>query len=73
LLGEPKGQIGGDLPTPNQAMGSLNQLKTTLIERGEATELFARLREDGLAALLNLTLRDRHSFTLVPIMIQVSR
>jgi prophage maintenance system killer protein len=52
LLGEPKGQIGGDLPTPNQAMDNLNQLKTTLIERGEATELFARLREDGLAALL---------------------
>ena len=52
LLAEPKGQMGGDLPTPEQAMVSLNQLKVTLIARGEATELFARLREDGLAALL---------------------
>jgi hypothetical protein len=40
LLGEPKGQIGGDLPTPNQAMDNLNQLKTTLIERGEAAGLW---------------------------------
>jgi len=52
LLSEPKGQVGGDLPTADEAMNSLNRLKTTLIERGEATELFAQLREDGLASIL---------------------
>jgi prophage maintenance system killer protein len=52
LLAEPKGQVGGDLPTADEAMNNLNQLKTTLIERGEATELFAHLREDGLASIL---------------------
>jgi len=52
LLNDPKGEQGGDLPTADQAMMSLNQLKTTLIERGEATTLFAQLREDGLASIL---------------------
>jgi prophage maintenance system killer protein len=32
-------------------MASLIQLKQQLMARGEATELFARLREDGLAAI----------------------
>jgi prophage maintenance system killer protein len=52
LLNDPKGQAGGDLPSADDAMASLNRLKSTLIERGEATPLFARLREDGLAAIL---------------------
>jgi death-on-curing family protein len=40
------------LPTADAAMTSLNSLKASLIERGEATDLFARVREDGLAAIL---------------------
>ena len=52
LLNDPKGQAGGDLPSADEAMASLNRLKSTLIERGEATPLFAHLREDGLAAIL---------------------
>ena len=52
LLEEPSGQSGGVLASFEQAMGSLNQLKQQLMARGEATELFAQLREDGLASLL---------------------
>lgn len=52
LLQEPAGQAGGDLPSAEQAMLSLGQLKQQLMARGEATELFAQLREDGLASLL---------------------
>ena len=52
LLGEPKGQVGGSLPTADEAMEALNELKQSLIARGEATELFAQLREDGLASIL---------------------
>ena len=52
LLEEPTGQSGGNLPSHGQAMTSLEQLKQSLIERGEATALFAQLREDGLASLL---------------------
>jgi len=33
-------------------MHSLNQLKASLIKRGEATDLFARLLEDGLRSIL---------------------
>lgn len=33
-------------------MANLTQLKKSLIARGEATELFAQLREDGLSSLL---------------------
>lgn len=52
LLNDPKGQAGGNLPTADEAMASLQQLKTNLIARKEATELFAQLREDGLASIL---------------------
>jgi len=52
LLNDPKGQPGGDLPTAGEAISHLAQLKVTLIDRGEATELFARLRDDGLASIL---------------------
>ena len=52
MLEEPGGQTGGKLPTAAEAMNSLRQLKEQLMARGEATELFAQLREDGLAAIL---------------------
>lgn len=50
LLEEPAGQSGGTLQGAEQAMHSLGQLKQQLMARGEATELFARLREDGLSS-----------------------
>lgn len=49
---EPTGQSGGRLPDADEAMAALLALKKSLIERGEATALFAQPREDGLAALL---------------------
>ena len=52
LLEEPEGQPGGTLATEQEAMQSLTQLKTSLMERGEATPLFAQPRGDGLGALL---------------------
>jgi prophage maintenance system killer protein len=52
LLTEPQQQPGGKLPTPDEARLALARLKAELIHRGEATELFARERGDGLAALL---------------------
>ena len=52
LLTEPPQQSGGTLPTPNQARVALGQLKSDLVGRGEATDLFARERGDGLDALL---------------------
>lgn len=51
LLNDPQGQAGGDLPTPEIAMQALQQLKQMLMERGEATALFAHPREDGLSAI----------------------
>ncbi len=51
LLEEPAGQSGGQLPTPEDAMLALGQLKQELIARGEATELFAKVREHGLAGI----------------------
>jgi len=52
LLNEPQGQPGGTLPSFQEATDSLEKLKRNLIEKGEATELFAKPRGDGLAALL---------------------
>lgn len=52
LLTDPPQQSGGTLPTAPQARAALAQLKTDLMERGEATDLFARERGDGLDALL---------------------
>ena len=52
LLADPATQPGGTLPTLAQARESLAQLKADLMQRGEATDLFARDRADGLAALL---------------------
>jgi prophage maintenance system killer protein len=52
MLAEPDGQPGGRLPSTVEAMAALEALKASLIERGEATDLFARPRGDGLDALL---------------------
>lgn len=52
LLTDPQAQPGGRLPSPAEAWAALESLKTGLMERGEATELFARDRGDGLASLL---------------------
>lgn len=52
LLSEPKGEIGGVLPTLDDARNSLATLKADLIAKGEATELFAKERGDGLSAIL---------------------
>jgi prophage maintenance system killer protein len=52
LLDEPQGNIGGTLPSFEQATQALAQLKQSLIARGEATDLFAKPRGDGLDALL---------------------
>ncbi|MGO3282802.1 MAG: RhuM family protein [Psychrobacter sp.] len=52
LLGDPVGQVGGTLPSTNEAMAALTHLKTQLIDQGEATELFAKPRGDGLDSVL---------------------
>ena len=52
LLIEPAGTEGGELLSEVQAMQALGELKQQLMTRGEATELFARPRGDGLGALL---------------------
>ena len=52
LLEDPDGQPGGSLSSPADAMRALRKLKQQLIERGEATELFAQPRTDGLEGVL---------------------
>jgi len=56
LLNEPSGTDssngGGILQTFEQASSSLAQLKQGLISRGEATNLFAQPKGDGLSSLL---------------------
>ncbi|WP_018651092.1 RhuM family protein [Actinobacillus capsulatus] len=52
LLAEPKVQTGGVLPTYREAKQALQSLKNQLVERGEASDLFARERDDGLSAIL---------------------
>ncbi len=51
LLTEPKGHPGGQLPAVPEAMQALETLRQELMLRGEATELFARPRSDGLAGI----------------------
>lgn len=51
LLEEPAGQHGGTLPSADEAMAALGQLKQQLIARGEATPLFANVRDSGLAGI----------------------
>jgi len=52
LLEEPSGQSGGKIVSHTEAMQALNELKAQLIEKGEATQLFAQPRGDGLDSLL---------------------
>ena len=52
LLQKPSGQAGGDLPTPDEAMAALSDLKADLMAREEATDLFAQPRGDGFASIL---------------------
>ena len=52
LLIEPQGHAGGVLPTEQEARQALAELKTNLMQRGEATELFAKERGDGLSSIL---------------------
>ncbi|WP_280554339.1 RhuM family protein [Halomonas sp. 25-S5] len=52
LLTEPRAEAGGRLPTLEEARTALASLKAELIAKGEATELFARERGDGLDSLL---------------------
>jgi len=52
MLTEPDGAPGGCLPSKAEATGALATLKQSLMQRGEATELFAQPRGDGLGALL---------------------
>jgi prophage maintenance system killer protein len=52
LLTEPQAETGGSLPSPEQARTALDGLRDDLLARGEATELFARDRGDGLASVL---------------------
>ena len=40
------------MPSPGEARAALDKLKSELMTRGEATDLFARDRGDGLASLL---------------------
>ncbi len=51
-LVEPQGVPGGTLPQVTEARRAIGELKADLLARREATELFGREREDGLAALL---------------------
>jgi prophage maintenance system killer protein len=51
-LAEPAGAAGGGLPTLAEARGAIRELKTDLLARGEATDLFGQERQDGLAAVL---------------------
>ncbi|MBB3331305.1 prophage maintenance system killer protein [Halomonas campaniensis] len=52
LLTEPRAQAGGRLPTLAEARAALAALKSELVAKGEATELFAQERGDGLDSLL---------------------
>ena len=52
LLIEPRGMAGGVLPSVAEARAAIVRLKLELLTRGEATDLFGREREEGLAALL---------------------
>lgn len=52
LLTDPLQQSGGRLPGVQEARQALAQLKRDLMQKGEATDLFAKERGDGLASLL---------------------
>ena len=52
LLTEPQTQQGGTLPTYAEACSALAELKSQLMAKGEASELFGRERDNGLSAIL---------------------
>ena len=52
MLQDPPGEHGGHLPSEAEATCALQTLKTSLVERGEATDLFAHPRGDGLGSIL---------------------
>jgi len=52
LLTEPRAQEGGQLPSADEARAALAELKAELMAKGEATDLFARERNDAFEALL---------------------
>ncbi|MCE9594794.1 MAG: virulence RhuM family protein [Planctomycetes bacterium] len=52
LLVAPRGAAGGKLPSTSDARTAIVRLKDDLLARGEATDLFGREREAGLASLL---------------------
>lgn len=51
LLEDPGRQPGGVLADPEDAMRALGELKRQLMARGEATELFALPRDNGLSGI----------------------
>ena len=52
LLSEPQTQQGGTLPTYAEACSALAELKSQLMAKGEASDLFGRERDNGLSAIL---------------------
>lgn len=52
LLAEPQTQQGGTLPTYAEACSALAELKSQLMAKGEASDLFGRERDNGLSAVL---------------------
>lgn len=52
LLTEPKGTVGGTLPSLVEAQTAIAELKQNLIGRGEASALFGQVREAGLESIL---------------------
>ncbi len=52
LLVEPRGNSGGVLLAVDEARAAIARLKADLLARGDASDLFGRERENGLAALL---------------------
>ncbi|TGY49210.1 Fic/DOC family protein [Rodentibacter caecimuris] len=52
LLSELKTQQGGVLPSLNEVRSTLADFKRQLVERGEASDLFGRESDEGLAAIL---------------------
>ena len=50
-VNSPKGELGGALTPLNDAKIAISQLKQNLINKGEATKLFAQERNNGLNAI----------------------
>ena len=52
LLTEPKGESGGELPSPGEARAAIARLKADLMARNEAGDLFGQEQAKGLEAIL---------------------